>query len=100
MDGQSGRSVEVQDSKTVDVESNYRRNRLERWWTRSPSKTYKIKSHPESVGGGSGRTLRRSSQLWPTGMECSRMIFAELRDEEEILEIREIRVSISGGSFI
>ncbi|EHA8587133.1 hypothetical protein COCNU_scaffold001464G000030 [Cocos nucifera] len=57
----------------VDAEIDRRRSPLEWMPMRSPPRTCKIKSRPEPVGGGSGRILRRSSQLWPTGMECSGM---------------------------
>ena len=46
-------------------------------------------------GGGSGRTLQRSSQLWPTGMECSRMSSAELREGEKSLEFRDQRLELA-----
>ena len=46
----------------VDAESDRRRNSLEWRPMRSPPGTCKTKFHPKLMGGGSGRTLRRSSQ--------------------------------------
>ncbi|EHA8587525.1 hypothetical protein COCNU_scaffold002524G000030 [Cocos nucifera] len=67
--------LELSDTFLVPIgaESGCHRIQLEWRWTRSPSGSCKIKFHPKSVGGGSDRTLRRSSQLWPTKMECSEM---------------------------
>ncbi|EHA8591489.1 hypothetical protein COCNU_scaffold061467G000010 [Cocos nucifera] len=76
----------------VDAESGYRRNPLEQWPMRSSSGTCKTTFRPELVGDGSGRTLRRSSQLWSTRMECS----IEFRGEKGF---SEPDVSVSGGSF-
>ena len=57
--------------------------------------TCKIKFRPESMGDGSGRILRRSSQLWLIEIECSKMNSAELREGEESLKLRDQRLKLA-----